>query len=105
MNSYAAIGVAVVIGLMVLVRIIVVVCNCLSASEYEYVCPACGKRFFTRWYKLIPAHALWMCRHIITFECKPTARLKCPSCAKRRICYIPDRYPADFKPPSAWRGR
>ncbi len=97
--SSPVIGIAAVGILILLVWFIIYVIQCMNASEYDFACPGCSKRFYVKWYKLYgPYHGAYgLYAH--------TAVLKCPACEKKGICYMPDFYPADFKPPSNWRGK
>lgn len=106
--SSPVIGIAAVIGAVIVIALIAHVIRCLNASEYDFACSHCGKRFFTKWYKLVPTYTghplaeFWPVDQILY---RHTARLRCPACEKKTICYMPDFYPDDFKPPSIWSGK
>ncbi len=106
---------AIVIGVIILLHTFVHLIECLNAAEYDFACPNCGKRFFVSARKLFGKfNGVYMGVAFHSRICLGlswlrgiynTAYLKCPACGKRGFCYIPDRFPPDFEPPSAWRGK
>ena len=96
-----SVAVAIVGIVMILAYMLVHLIECLNASEYDFACVSCGKRFFVKPGKLYVRYCGYF---TLGTPLLHTAVLKCPACEKKGICYMPDFYPADFKPPSNWRG-